>query len=181
MPSTSFPDSNSNVGHQKPGDMVVRNNRLGVATKGLRSSRGCKLKWVHFHFSPTQGWPHTSVLRGNPPSGQGSSDNPDHSLLRPRVRMKSVKVKVLVTQSCPTLCDPMDYSPPGSSVHGILQARILGWVPFPPPGDLPNPMIQVRSPALQADSSLSHWGSLILIQVVNFFQSKVGKCSGIIR
>ena len=31
-------------------------------------------------------------------------------------------------QPCPTLCDPMDYSPPGSSVHGILQARILEWV-----------------------------------------------------
>ena len=35
---------------------------------------------------------------------------------------------VLVTQSCPTLCDPMDCSLPGSSVHGILQARILAWV-----------------------------------------------------
>ena len=34
-------------------------------------------------------------------------------------------LKVTVTQSCPTLCDPMDCSPPGSSVHGILQARIL--------------------------------------------------------
>ena len=33
-----------------------------------------------------------------------------------------------VAQSCPTLCDPMDCSPPGSSVHGILQARILEWV-----------------------------------------------------
>ena len=33
-----------------------------------------------------------------------------------------------VTQSCLTLCDPMDCSPPGSSVHGILQARILEWV-----------------------------------------------------
>ena len=33
----------------------------------------------------------------------------------------------LVTQSCLTLCDPMDCSPPGSSVHGILQARILEW------------------------------------------------------
>ena len=33
-----------------------------------------------------------------------------------------------VTQLCPTLCDPMDCSPPGSSVHGILQARILEWV-----------------------------------------------------
>ena len=36
-----------------------------------------------------------------------------------------VKVKVLVTQSCLTLSDPMDYSPPGSSVHGILQAGML--------------------------------------------------------
>ena len=35
---------------------------------------------------------------------------------------------VLVTQSCPTLCDPMNCSPPGASVHEILQARILEWV-----------------------------------------------------
>ena len=33
-----------------------------------------------------------------------------------------------VAQSCPTLCDPVDCSPPGSSVHGILQARLLEWV-----------------------------------------------------
>ena len=32
-----------------------------------------------------------------------------------------------ITKSCPTLCDPMDWSPPGSSVHGIFQARILEW------------------------------------------------------
>ena len=38
------------------------------------------------------------------------------------------KVKVWVAQSCPTLCDPMDYSLPVSSVHGILQARTLEWV-----------------------------------------------------
>ena len=37
-------------------------------------------------------------------------------------------VKVLVIQTCLTLCSPMDYSPPGSSIHGILQARILEWV-----------------------------------------------------
>ena len=36
--------------------------------------------------------------------------------------------KVLVAQLCLTLCDLMDYSPAGSSVHGILQARILEWV-----------------------------------------------------
>ena len=41
-----------------------------------------------------------------------------------------------VAQSCPTLCDPMDCSPPGSSVHGILQARILEWVAISSPGDL---------------------------------------------
>ena len=36
-------------------------------------------------------------------------------------------VRVLVAQSCPTLCNPLDYSPPGSSVRGIPQARILEW------------------------------------------------------
>ena len=41
-------------------------------------------------------------------------------------------------QSCPTLCDSLDYSPPGSSVHGISRARILEWLPFPPPGHLPD-------------------------------------------
>ena len=41
-----------------------------------------------------------------------------------------VCVCVLVAQLCPTLCDPMDCNPPGSSVHGILQARILEWVAY---------------------------------------------------
>ena len=57
----------------------------------------------------------------------------------------------LVAQPCPILCDPMDCSPPGSSVHGILQARILEWVAIPSPRDLPNPGIEPRSPALQVD------------------------------
>ena len=57
-----------------------------------------------------------------------------------------------VTQSCLTLCDPIDCSPPGSSVHGILQARILEWVPCPSPGDFPDPGIEPKSPALQVDS-----------------------------
>ena len=54
----------------------------------------------------------------------------------------------LVAKSCPTLCDPMDYSFPVSSVHGIFQARILEWLPFPSPGDLPNPGIKLVSPEL---------------------------------
>ena len=49
----------------------------------------------------------------------------------------------------------MDCSPPGSSVHRILQARILEWVAFPSPGDLPDPGIEPGSPSLQADSLLS--------------------------
>ena len=49
-----------------------------------------------------------------------------------RVALTCITIAVLVTQSCPTLCDPMDCSPPGSSVHGILQAWILEWdaIPF---------------------------------------------------
>ena len=51
-----------------------------------------------------------------------------------------------VAQPCSPLCDPMDYK-----VRGILQARILQWVAFPF-SDLPNPGIEPRSSALQADS-----------------------------
>ena len=43
------------------------------------------------------------------------------------------------------LCDPVDCSPPGSSVHGILQERILEWVAVPPPGDLSDPGIEPAS------------------------------------
>ena len=50
---------------------------------------------------------------------------------------KSEKVKVLVTQLCPTLCKPMDCSLPGSSVRRVLQARILEWIIIPSSGDLP--------------------------------------------
>ena len=58
-----------------------------------------------------------------------------------------------VAQSCPTLCDPMDCSPPGSSVHGILQARVPPeWAAISFSGDLPNPGVKSRSPALQADA-----------------------------
>ena len=44
------------------------------------------------------------------------------------IKNNLVPTEVLVPQLCPTLCDPMDCSPSSSSVHGILQARILEWV-----------------------------------------------------
>ena len=73
---------------------------------------------------------------------------------------------MLVTQLFPTLCDPMDCSPPGSSVHEILQARILEWVAIPFSGDLHDPRIVPSSPALQAYSLLTElliWGKCIYI------------------
>ena len=57
----------------------------------------------------------------------------------------------LVAQLCLTFCDAMDCSPPGSSVHGVLQAKMLEQVAIAPPGDLPNPGIEpisFVSPAL---------------------------------
>ena len=59
---------------------------------------------------------------------------------------------VLIIQSCLTLCHPMDYNLPGSSVDGIIPERIQSGLPFPSPGDLPDPRIKPGSPALQADS-----------------------------
>ena len=55
-------------------------------------------------------------------------------------------------QSCPTLCDPMNHSLPGSSVHGILRQEYWGGLPCPPPGDLPDPGIKptvLMSPAMR--------------------------------
>ena len=58
-----------------------------------------------------------------------------------------INSEVKVAQSCLTLCNPMD-----CTVCGILQDRILGWISFLSPGDLPNPGIELRSPTLQVDS-----------------------------
>ena len=59
---------------------------------------------------------------------------------------------VLGIQSCPTLCDPMDCSLPGSSVHGISQARILEWIAISYSRDLPKAGIKPGSFEVQADS-----------------------------
>ena len=60
-----------------------------------------------------------------------------------------------VAQSCLTLCDPMDCSPPGYYIHGISRQEYWSGVPFPSPGDLPESGIEPWSPALQADYLLS--------------------------
>ena len=63
-----------------------------------------------------------------------------------------VKSESEVAQLCLTLCDPMDCNPPGSSIHGILQARILEWVAVSSSRGSSQPPGEPRSPALQADA-----------------------------
>ena len=70
------------------------------------------------------------------------------------IEIPSVRV-CLATQLCLTLCNPLDCSLPGSSVHGIFRQEYLTGLPFPSPGDLPDPGIEPVSPvspALQVDS-----------------------------
>ena len=93
--------------------------------------------WEGIHvycFEALSLWPFITAATGNEYNG-----------------MKKWK-KVLVAQLCPTVCDSMDFSPPGSSVHGILQQKYWSGLPFPSPGDLPKPGIEPGSLALQVDS-----------------------------
>ena len=69
---------------------------------------------------------------------------------------RKVKVKSL---SRVRRCDPMFCSPPGSSIQGIFQARILEWVAVSSPGGHPDPGMESGSPTLQADS---RWGGGLL-------------------
>ena len=71
----------------------------------------------------------TSLHRHFPIDKDG--DHRKNTMLSILLARSHEKVKVLVAQSCPTLCYPMDCSPLGSSVHRILQARILEWVAMP--------------------------------------------------
>ena len=96
--------------------------------------------------------------------GQSSSQFPKTVLLKTVLAMGQLHSSLVlvsevkwsdVAQLCSTLCDPMDCSPPGSSVHGILQARILEWVTISFSRDLPSPGIEPRSPTLQADALAS--------------------------
>ena len=66
-----------------------------------------------------------------------------------------IHVCMLVSQLCPALCNHMDYSPRGSSDHGIPQARILKWVTIPFSRGSSPPVNRTWIPALQADSLYS--------------------------
>ena len=90
-----------------------------------------------------------------------------------------------VAQVCLTLCDPMDYSPPGSPVHGDSPGQNTGvGCHALSPGDLPNQRIEPRPPALQADSLPSEQpgkpentevGSLSLLQASSVTSGATGE------
>ena len=101
-------------------------------------------------ISPDGTCPQSSALRYSSPLTSVESPVPVLNSLLLRCVWGCVSHAVVSDSS-----RPMDCSPPSFSVHGILQARVLEWGPFPPPGDLPHPGIEPRSPALQADSLLS--------------------------
>ena len=75
----------------------------------------------------------------------------------------------VVAQSCPILCNTKDWSLPGSSVHGILQSRTTGMSRyFPSPENLPDPGIELRSPALQAGSLPSEPPGKKALHIIHF-------------
>ena len=104
-------------------------------THRSQHSQPCKSSLVH---------PHTCTLRGT------HKDTPTGTcaFAHKQACHSHHRVTGVLTQSCLTLCDPMDCGPLGSSVPRILQARILEWVAFPSPGDLPDPGIEPESPEL---------------------------------
>ena len=67
-----------------------------------------------------------------------------------------LKSGCLVAKLCLTLCDPRDYNPPGSSVHGISQARILDGLPFPSPGKTALAAVSTGSVSFPGEALLSH-------------------------
>ena len=80
--------------------------------------------------------------------------------------LKEYAFKVLVTLSCLILCDPVDYSPPGSSVHWILQARILEWVAISSSRGSSLPRDWTCMQCRQILDCLSHQGSPLVLGVL---------------
>ena len=96
-------------------------------------------KTIAHQFPLSTGFSRQEYWNGLPFPLPGDLPDPGIETMSPALQAVSLLLNhwgspyvcVLVTQSCPTLCDPMTCSPPGSSVHGILQARILEWVAIP--------------------------------------------------
>ena len=102
-----------------------------------------------------------SILKSCSPWGLNESDTTERLNW---TFFPSLKMKVKVTELCLTLGNPMVYT-----VYGILQARIMEWVAFPFPRDLPNLGIEPGSPALQAGRFFISWATWEAIYIYSFF------------
>ena len=95
-------------------------------------------------------------------------------------------VHAKLLQSCPTHCDPLDCSLPGSSVHGILQAKYWSGLPCLPPGDLPDPGIEPESltfPAVASGffttSRTTKWGPTVIAGEGDAEHAAAGRLLGV--
>ena len=99
----------------------------------------------------SQTWPYSRVFslsRRGRSSGGYTLDPAEAGPRQLRHVQLKKKVKVLVTQLYPTLCDPMVYGPPGSLSMEFSRQEYWSGLPFPPPEDIPDPGIEPMSPAL---------------------------------
>ena len=114
------------------------------------------LRSVVCHASLFMGFSRQESWSGLPCLPPGDLPDPGIESTSPALQTESLSTqpprKPLVIQWCPTLCNPINCSPPGSSVPEILEARILEWVAFPFSRGSSQPRIEHRSPTLQVDS-----------------------------
>ena len=117
----------------------------------------------HAHYAKQGGWRFTQEFPASPGWGW-SAGSLGCCKQGPPAQPWALAACVLCAQSCPTLCNPLDWSPPGSPVPEILQARTVEWVAIPFSRGSSWlwewTTASRKSPALQADAlPLSHWGT----------------------
>ena len=79
-------------------------------------------------------------------------------------------------KSCPTLCNPMDCSPPGSSVYGIPRQEYWNGLPFPSPGALPDPEMEPASPALAGGFSITDRPGKPIVKLIQRHYLSLSSC-----
>ena len=116
-----------------PGESHGRRSLVGCSPWGLEeSARLSNFTFTfHFHALEKEMATHSSVLAWRVPGTAEPGGLPSMGSHRVRHDWSDLAAAAAVAQSCLTLCNPMDCSPPGSSDHAILQTRILEWVAIP--------------------------------------------------
>ena len=117
---------------------------LGLSSQDGRGWRGhrvggscnapcqdCSPGWLELEQTWIEGWGPRIYQSRRAVTGVSTGQGSQHALSWGHSSGAATCMHAELPHSCPTLCDPMDCSPPGPSVHRILQARILEWVAIP--------------------------------------------------